>query len=413
MKREVKPSAIRGRVQAPPSKSYAQRAIAIAAMAEGRSEILYPGSSDDVLAAINVVKQMGARVDLTERGLAINGGLSLPQSTLDCGEAGLSIRMFSAVASVFDKPVTLSGKGSLLRRPMKVVEESLRAMGVKCSTNDGYLPLTVHGPVIGGVAEVDGSFSSQVLTGMLIVASYAKDDVRLIVNNLKSRPYIDITLNVMESFGVVAENIGYNEFIVQNGQKYMPQRYVVEGDWSGAAFLLVAGAIGGEVVVDNLEISSPQADRAIIEALERAGAIVLPGKQEVTVSKGSLKAFEFDATHCPDLFPPLVSLAAYCKGVTKISGASRLIHKESNRAATLRQEFAKLGVKITVEDDLMIVSGGGCMGGSVHSNHDHRIAMACAVAAKAAKGPVIIEGSEAVAKSWPGFFEDLERVTQE
>lgn len=412
MKREVKPSAIRGRVQAPPSKSYAQRAIAIAAMADGRSEILYPGSSDDVLAAINVVKQMGAGVDVTERGLVISGGLSLPHAALDCGEAGLSIRMFSAVASVFDKPVTLSGKGSLLRRPMNVVEESLRAMGVKCSTNDGYLPLTVHGPVIGGVAEVDGSFSSQVLTGMLIVASYAKDDVRIIVNNLKSRPYIDITLNVMESFGVVAENIGYNEFIVQNGQKYIPRRYVVEGDWSGAAFLLVAGAIGGEVVVDNLEISSPQADRAITEALERAGAIVSYGKQEVTVSKGHLKAFEFDATHCPDLFPPLVSLAAYCMGETKISGASRLIHKESNRAATLRQEFAKLGVKINVEDDLMTISGGGCRSGSVHSHDDHRIAMACAVAATAAEGPVIIGGAGAVAKSWPGFFEDLEKLIE-
>lgn len=412
MKREVKPSAIRGRVQAPPSKSYAQRAIAIAAMADGRSEILYPGSSDDVLAAINVVKQMGAGVDVTERGLAISGGLSLPHALLDCGEAGLSIRMFSAVASVFDKPVTLSGKGSLLRRPMNVVEESLRAMGVKCSSNDGYLPLTVHGPVIGGVAEVDGSFSSQVLTGMLIVASYAKDDVRIIVNNLKSRPYIDITLNVMESFGVVAENMDYNEFIVQNGQKYMPRRYVVEGDWSGAAFLLVAGAIGGEVVVDNLEIGSPQADRAITEALERAGAIVSYGKQEVTVSKGHLKAFEFDATHCPDLFPPLVSLAAYCKGETKISGASRLIHKESNRAATLRQEFAKLGVKINVEDDLMTVSGGGCRSGSVNSHDDHRIAMACAVAATAAEGPVIIGGGGAVAKSWPGFFEDLEKLIE-
>ena len=410
MKKKVGPSAIRGKLQAPPSKSYAQRAIAVAAMAAGPSEILSPGSSDDVNAAVNVARQLGAKVEEYAGNLRISGGISVPGEPLDCGEAGLSIRMFSSVASVFHDPVTLSGRGSLLKRPMSVVEESLRAIGVECSTNNGYLPLTVRGPIRGGVAEIDGSFSSQVLTGMLIASPYAQNDVTLLVNNLKSRPYIDITLAVMADFGAEAENRGYSEFFVRAGQKYRPARYMVEGDWSGAAFLLVAGAVGGEVTVENIDMASPQADRAIVDALKMSGADVSVRGQEISVRKAPLKAFDFDATDCPDLFPPLVCLASYCRGETRIRGAGRLIHKESNRAETLREEFGKLGVSVKVEQDIMVVKGNGCKGGIVTSHGDHRIAMACAVAAIASEKGVVIEGAEAVAKSYPDFFDDLEKL---
>ncbi len=410
MKKKVGPSAIRGKLQAPPSKSYAQRAIAVAAMARGDSEILFPGSSDDVNAAIRVAGQLGAKVSVSGDSLRISGGISVPNEQLDCGEAGLSIRMFSSVASVFHDPVTLSGSGSLLTRPMKVVEESLRAIGVECLTNNGYLPLTVRGPIRGGVAEIDGSFSSQVLTGMLIASPYAQSDVTLLVNNLKSRPYIDITLDVMAEFGVKAENNGYSEFFIRSGQKYSPVDYLVEGDWSGAAFLLVAGAVGGEVTVGNIDVESPQADRAILDALKISGALVSVRGQEICVTRRPLKAFDFDATDCPDLFPPLVCLASYCKGETRIRGAGRLIHKESNRAETLREEFGKLGVSVTVEQDIMVVKGSGCKGGIVSSHGDHRIAMACAVAAIASENGVDIEGSEAVKKSYPDFFEDLQKL---
>jgi 3-phosphoshikimate 1-carboxyvinyltransferase len=410
MKKKVEPSAIRGKLQAPPSKSYAQRAIAIAALAAGPSEILFPGSSDDVKAAVNVVRQMGAKVSVSGDSLRISGGISVPNETLDCGEAGLSIRMFSSIASVFHDPVTLSGRGSLLKRPMKVVEESLRTIGVECSSNNGYLPLTVCGPIRGGVAEIDGSFSSQVLTGMLIASPYAQNDVTLLVNNLKSRPYIDITLAVMGSFGVKAENRGYSEFFVRSGQKYRPASYMVEGDWSGAAFLLVAGAVGGEVTVENINMASPQADRTIVDALKMSGALVSVRGHKICVTRAPLKAFEFDATDCPDLFPPLVCLASYCRGETRIRGAGRLIHKESNRAETLREEFGKLGVYVNVEQDIMVVKGSGCKGGIVSSHGDHRIAMACAVAAIASEEGAEIEGSEAVTKSYPDFFEDLEKL---
>lgn len=411
MKKKVEPSVIRGKLPAPPSKSYAQRAIAVAALATGRSEILYPGNSDDVMAAVRVVRQLGAGVRNTGSKLIISGGISVPGETLNCGEAGLSIRMFSSIAALFDSPVTLLGEGSLLKRPMTVVEDSLRAMGVECSTNKGYLPLTVRGPVRGGQASVDGSLSSQVLTGMLIAAPYAGEDVTINVENLKSKPYIDITLEVMHSFGVTAENRDYKQFYIRSGQEYMPVNYIVEGDWSGAAFLLVAGAIAGEVTLENLEATSPQADRAIITALERAGAEIAFKDRQVFISKAPLSAFEFDATDCPDLFPPLVALAAYCDGKTRIKGAERLIHKESNRAVTLEEEFGRLGVEVKTDGDIMTVTGGNCSGGTVSSRGDHRIAMACAVAAVAAKGVVEIEDAGAVAKSYPAFFDDLKKLT--
>jgi 3-phosphoshikimate 1-carboxyvinyltransferase len=410
MKKRIGPSAVRGKIQAPPSKSFAQRAVAIAAMAVGRSRIFFPGNSDDVRAAVNVTRQLGVQISLSDDTLVADGGIVAPSGPLDCGEAGLSVRMFSAVAGIFSKPVILTGRGSLLRRPMHVIEDSLKAMGVQCITNRGYLPVSVCGPIKGGVAVVDGSFSSQVLTGMLIAAPFAEEDMTIQVNDLKSRPYIDITLSVMNSFGVEVINSDYAEFYIKSGQKYRAIDYMIEGDWSGAAFLLVAGAVAGDVTIGNIDIDSPQADRAILHALEAAGANVSAGEKTVTVSKKELQSFNFDATHCPDLFPPLVCLAAYCKGETRISGASRLRHKESDRASTLTEEFGRLGVKISCDDDVMVVHGGGCRGGIVSSHGDHRIAMACAVAALGATSEIEIDGADAVAKSYPGFFDDLDSI---
>ena len=187
----------------------------------------------------------------------------------------------------------------------------------------------------------------------------------------------------------------------------------MEGDWSGGAFLLVAGAVAGKVLIKGLDPSSTQADKAVLKAIADSGATHLIAGDEIQVgpSSQSLKAFEFDATDCPDLFPPLVALAAYCQGVTMIKGAGRLTHKESNRALTLQEEFGKMGVSIELGGDLMLVQGTGTVkGAAVHSRHDHRIAMACAVAALGAKGITSIEEAEAIDKSYPDFFEDIKSL---
>lgn len=410
MKRSIKPSRVSGTVVAPASKSVAQRAIALASMALGESKIFSVGNSDDVLAAISVCKALGANIQQQPDGLLINGGIKSPTIPLNFGESGLSVRMFSAIAATLEQEITLTGYGSLLKRPMDIVENSLNPLCDYCRTNNGKLPITVKGPLKGGEVSIDGSVSSQVLTGILMASPFAKTDTLIKVDNLQSRPYIDITIKLMKHFGVEVENDNYQTFKVKAGQKYQPEIYTVEGDWSGAAFLLVAGAIAGNVKVHNIQIGSSQADKAIVDALFYAGAKVSIYENYLEVGSHELNGFHFDATQCPDLFPPLVALAAHCEGESRILGVSRLRVKESDRAATLMEEFAKMGIDISIDGELMIVKGGKPKGAKVFAHGDHRIAMATATAALAGTGEVEIESAECVAKSYPEFFEDFSKL---
>jgi 3-phosphoshikimate 1-carboxyvinyltransferase len=311
----------------------------------------------------------------------------------------------------------ISGEGSLLNRPMDFFDEVLPQLGIEIISNRGKLPLKIKGPLHPKNIEIDGSLSSQFLTGLLFAyaAGNAKD-VSIRVNNLKSRPYIDLTLKIMRDFGLaVPENKDYEEFYFGHHSPDTGHRswvnYTVEGDWSGGAFLLVAGAIAGNIVVRGLDVNSTQADKKIMDALRDADAKMAVSNNEIQLDAHELKAFNFDATDCPDLFPPLAALAAYCKGDTVIRGAGRLIHKESNRALTLQEEFGKMGVEIVLEQDLMIVRGTGKIKGTiVHSHHDHRIAMACTVAALRASGEARIEEADAIDKSYPDFYDHLKSL---
>jgi 3-phosphoshikimate 1-carboxyvinyltransferase len=411
MKKLVKPSAVSGTVQAPASKSVAQRVIAIASLVDGVSELYGCGNSDDVRAAIRVCRQLGAVITELPGKLVIKGGVKIPTQPLNCGESGLGIRMFSSIAATLTEPVVLTGEGTLAKRPMGLVEQSLKAMGATCKTTDGHLPILVTGPIVGGECFIDGSISSQVLTGMLIASPFAQNELVIEVENLQSKPYIDLTIETMKAFGVEVENDHYFIFRVKSGSAYLPIKYTVEGDWSGAAFFLVAGAIAGNVRVENLNPKSKQADRAILEVLFHVGAKVSVFDNAIEVQKHELNAFHFDATNCPDLFPPLVALAAHCNGESRILGVSRLRVKESDRAVTLQQEFEKLGVEIKIEGELMRITGGEVKGGKVNSHGDHRIAMSCAIASLTGEGDVEIENAEVVDKSYPEFFEDLNALT--
>ena len=387
-----------------------QRAIAISALAQGTSHLFGYSSSNDSDAALRIAENLGATVSVDGEQVIITGGLNPKTLTLNCGEAGLGIRMFTPIASLWHEAITLQGEGSLKKRPVDVLESPLRQLGVQITTNNGFVPVQVCGPMLGGYANVDGSLSSQILTGLLIAAPYARKDVILCVKDLKSKPYIDITLDMMKKFGVSVGRHDYDSFVIPAEQTYMAQDFCVEGDWSGAAFLLVAAALNGDVTVENISMDSCQADKAIVDALQKVGAKVAINENSISVSHSKLQAFSFDATECPDLFPPLVSLAAHCDGATKIQGVSRLAHKESNRALVLQTEFAKLGTKIDLDGDTMIIYGGTLQGGKMHANNDHRIAMAGAVAALLAKSSVEIENPECVAKSYPEFWEDLEKM---
>jgi 3-phosphoshikimate 1-carboxyvinyltransferase len=391
-----------------------QRACAAALVAKGISEIHNPGHSNDDKAAMDIISRLGAKLEEQATDLLRfnSEGIHPVAPFIDCGESGLSIRMFTPLVALSDKEITIKGSGSLVTRPMDFFDEILPQLGVKVKTQGGRLPLVIQGPLKPATISVDGSLSSQFLTGLLLAyAAAGASNVSIHVNDLKSRPYIDLTLDVMKRFGLkTPENRDYKEFYFDDSVAVAEaiHHYTVEGDWSGGAFLLVAGAIAGPITVRGLDIASTQADKAIVQALMQANAGIAIDAKEIQLHPSALSAFEFDATDCPDLFPPLVALAAYCKGVTRIKGVSRLAHKESDRGLTLQEEFGKMGVVIHLDGDLMRIEGGkGLKGAVVSSRHDHRIAMACAVAALKATGETSIEHAEAVNKSYPDFYNDL------
>jgi 3-phosphoshikimate 1-carboxyvinyltransferase len=421
----ILPSEIKGSIHAPASKSSMQRACAAALLHDGESIIHNPGKSNDDVAALGVIKNLAATVTQQSDGtLLIKGGALFAntegEGMFSCGESGLGIRMFAPIAALSTQQITINGEGSLLTRPMDFFDEIFPQLGIDIESNHGKLPIKIKGPLQPKDITIDGSLSSQFLTGLLFAfGKAATQPVTITVTNLKSTPYIDLTLKVMQDFGYDVVNNNYKSFTINpkplNPKPLNPLNYTVEGDWSGASFLLVAGAIAGNIVVEGLDVFSTQADKKILEALRDSGCTLSIQEKCIEVActplGAGLKPFHFNATDCPDLFPPLVALASYCKGKSVIEGVSRLAHKESDRAITLQQEFAKMGIQIDLQDDLMIVHGGtGVLGANVHSRHDHRIAMACAVAALGASGEVIIEEANAINKSYPDFYEHLKQL---
>ncbi|ANE50192.1 3-phosphoshikimate 1-carboxyvinyltransferase [Flavisolibacter tropicus] len=417
MKVIVKPSTVSGTITAPASKSAMQRACAASLIKGGETVLHNPGISADDMAALDIIQQLGATVMQQDDTVIItSNGVNPVSQTINCGESGLSVRMFTPIASLYKNVIFINGHGSLTKRPLHFFNEVLPQLDVQCKSNNGYLPLEVKGPLQPKDIEVDGSLSSQFLTGLLMAfAGASANNVTIKVNNLASKPYIDLTLQVMKDFGLqVPSNENYERFhfsYKSNGKPTDSLHYTVEGDWSGGAFLLVAGAINGNIEVRGLDVYSSQADKAVLQALMQTGVIMSVEVEKITIQKSKLKAFHFNATDCPDLFPPLVALAAYCEGTSVIEGVNRLAHKESNRGLTLQEEFGKMGVEVVLQDNLMIIKGGEPVNGAVVSSHgDHRIAMACAVAALKAESEVHVEGAEAVNKSYPAFWSHLEQL---
>ncbi|MEG2528072.1 MAG: 3-phosphoshikimate 1-carboxyvinyltransferase [Mucinivorans sp.] len=397
-------------VNAPASKSYAQRAIAAALLASGRSVLFGVDPSDDTLAALDVARRLGAKISNEGSTYYIDGGFDPQSNEISIGESGLSTRLFTPIAALARQPITITGHSSILRRPMDMMIEPLQSLGVQVDSHNGFLPLTVHGPMLGAQGvRVDGSISSQFLTGLLTALPLVDGDTTLLVNDLQSRPYIDITLDVLHQFGIKISHEAYKTFHIAGNQRYTPTQYTIEGDWSGASCLLVLRAIAhGDFTIGNLNPQSVQADRAIERAIVMAG--------------DELRGFTFDARDCPDLFPALVALASHCRGASQIIGTKRLTHKESDRAVTLRDEFEKLGIQIDIsQPDIMIVHGQTREGWAERSSHeeividahgDHRIAMATAVAAWDCPN-VAVEPRTAVNKSYPAFWHDFDILRAE
>lgn len=402
----VSAGTLHGCLIAPASKSFAQRAIAAALLAKGESTLSGFSLCEDTAAALKLAQDLGAEVfpslpqewssakQIRIKGIA--GSLKKGIHTVNCGESGLCARLFSPILALSCDEILLNGRGSLLRRPLNMIGDALNGLGASCSGD--LLPLSIRGPLRGGRIALDGSLSSQLLTGLLTALPCCDLDSILEVRNLKSKPYIDMTLSVLEAFGIRITHHQYETFRIPGHQSYQACDYTVEGDWSGASCWLAAKTFAGDFEILGLNPESTQADRAMLDALKLAGP--------------ERNAFCFDATDCPDLFPALVALAAACRGESIFSGTERLTHKESNRALSLQSEFAKIGIPIRLEENRMYVQGATPHSARVHSHHDHRIAMALAVTALRNKdnGATIIEGAEAVAKSYPDFWQDLQHL---
>lgn len=413
MQVSIEPSSLKGNLQVPASKSMMQRACAAALLQQGKTTIFHPGSSDDDKAALDIISRLGANVIQLENSIEISSSGIYPKTDLiDCRESGLSARMFLPVIAMSNKRITVTGSGTLLNRPMHILDELLPKLGVDVKSNKGHLPFSIKGPLRPQAVTLDGSTSSQFLTGFLFAFSQASEPVTINVENLKSRPYIDMTLEVLELFGKPINHEQYERFIIDPShfEKRSDIQLSIEADWSSAAFWLVAGAIAGYITLHGPDVNSKQADKAILNVLTEAGAHAhINNNNSITISQANnLQGFSYDATNTPDLFPILAVLAGYCKGESRIKGTHRLLHKESNRLDSICDMLKRFGVNFSTEEDELVITGGSLFRScEISSYHDHRIAMAAAVAALRAEGTVIINDADAVSKSYPDFFSDL------
>jgi 3-phosphoshikimate 1-carboxyvinyltransferase len=413
MQFHVLPKIVNGKIVVPASKSDAQRAIIAASLAIGNSKISNCGTSEDVLHVLKACELLGAKVEsIGSNSYIISGGKYVNVTELNVGESGLAIRLLTPIVATQNQKTLLNGKGSLLKRPLLYFEQNLPKMNVEVKSTNGFLPIEVLGPLKGGTYTVDGSQSSQYISGLLMALPLVDDASDLFVESLASKPYVQMTFNTLEKFGIQIENNKFERFLIAGKQHYLPWDYHVEGDWSAASYWLVAAALGAEITIAGLSMSSLQADKKMLDALIVAGCNLQFSSDGISVNGNEKKAFQFDATHCPDLFPALVSFAAFCPGVSVISGVKRLKNKESDRGIALKTEFEKLGVLIELREDEMYIHGKNSIeGGDVFSHHDHRIAMCLAIVGLFSKNGVTIENAEAVAKSYPDFWNDLDKLT--
>ena len=406
---------LEGRVRAPPSKSYTHRAVIAASLAEAPSRIASPLYSEDTGATINACVSFGVSVTQHETALRIvpPSKLRAPANDIYCRDSGSTIRFLTPVAALARGRSVLDGSRGLRRRPMGPLLEALRKLGVRCVSNNGFPPVTVFGgDLSGGRTSLVGNVSSQFVTGLLFACPLAERDTEITLTTpLESKPYIRLTLDVLRKHEIdVYASDNLQSFTVPRKQRYASRDHLVPGDFSAAAFLLAAAAItGSDVVVENLSMDQP--DNAIVTILRRMGASVALKDNSVRVVGGRLEGITIDATDSPDLVPACAALACTSEGSTHIYGAKRLEIKESDRLKTLTSELRAMGADVVNEVDGLRINGTCLLHGAVIDPHsDHRIAMACAIAALKAKGKTQILKAECVNKSYPNFFKDLKTL---
>ena len=429
MDAHISQSTVAGRARAPPSKSYTHRAILAAGYSDGAT-VYDPLDSADPRATQRAVEGFGGAVDEAGDGLEItgfDGTPDVPDDVIDCANSGTTMRLVTATAALADGSTVLTGDESLRSRPQGPLLEALTALGVRAEStrSNGQAPLVIEGPLTGGEVDIPGDVSSQYISALLMAGAVTESGVELnLTTELKSAPYVDITLEVLEAFGVAAEPIGASGaggvrsagaegFVVEGGQTYSPDggEYHVPGDFSSISYLLAAGAIaaqdGKQLVVEGAQPSA-QGDSAIVDILDAMGATIEWDREagEITVERSALTGTTVDVGDTPDLLPTIAVLGAVADGDTVIENCEHVRYKETDRVSAMATELEKLGVSVTEEHDTLTIHGGDSTltGGSVEGYHDHRIIMSLSVAGLVAEGSTTVEGADHVDISFPNFF---------
>lgn len=400
MKIKINPSSLSGKVEAPASKSVAHRMLICAALAKGKSIIELNKTSDDIEATANCLRSLGVIIEKNGNSWTITPPEAFPdKAELDCGESGSTLRFMLPVVSALGVEATFICHGRLPSRPIAPLLDEMKLHGVSC---DGEFPLHVSGRLKGGKFTIAGNISSQFITGLLLALPLCEEESEIeVIPPIESKPYINITTKILSSFGTDIEENG-NVYKIRHSD-LRSGAFRVEGDWSNAAFLLALGA-----EVSGLDSDSAQGDKKILDVFRSFGAEVSEENGTVRVSLANLHGAEIDASDIPDLVPVICAIAATAEGTTKISNASRLRLKESDRIRSTAEMVNSLGGDAHETDDGIIIKGKKDLsGGTVDSFNDHRIVMSAAVASQKCEGYVIINDAQAVNKSYPEFFEDF------
>lgn len=406
MEARINPARLEGTIRSAPSKSAAHRALICAALSDKPTTLRLSDTNADIDTTARCLRAMGAEILRENDHMLVSPAGSAPEkATLNCMESGSTLRFLLPLAAVLVPQARFEGEGRLPQRP---IDELKRAMAAHGAVFDGdALPLTVSGRLRPGCYMLAGNVSSQYISGLLMALPLLEGDSEIVLTSaLSSAPYVEMTRDIMARFGVIVQRTAEG-FSVAGNQRYVsPGVFEIEGDWSGAAFYLAAGGIGGEVTVLNLRLDSEQGDKAIVQLLERFGAQVYVSESAVTVKASPLRACEIDVSEIPDLFPILSVLGAFSKGTTVLFNAGNLRLKESDRILSSAAMITALGGEVREFPDRLEIMGRPLTGGRADAFGDHRIAMSAAIAASFCSGQSSVSGAQAVDKSYPRFFED-------
>lgn len=401
------PANLEGVLNVPTSKSLTHRALICAALAKGKSTIRNIVFSEDIKATMNALTQIGAKFERDKTSVIVKGVRSIksPNEAIDCNESGSTLRFLIPILSLTNKPVEFTGKPSLLKRPQTIYDTLFKEDAIPF-VHDAKR-IMVNGSVKSRDYYIDGSISSQFFTGLMFSLPLLKEDSTIHIKGvLESKGYIDLTIHILEQFGIEIHELK-DAYYIPGNQSYKPFDYTVEGDYSQAAFYLVGGILNGSVTITNLSHESLQGDREIIDIIKRMKGRLIFTENGFTATKSDTNGTTIDISNCPDLGPIVALLGSLSKGTTTITNAARLRLKESDRIESTVTTLQQLGANIkTEEDDIIIYGKSKLQGGNIDSFNDHRIAMMVSIAALRCENPVILSQANAVNKSYPHFFDD-------